>query len=88
MSVAPLVAAPRQAMCEVCVLTSFRSSYYIGVCTVVLMKTLAGYPVSLGRKDGREGGGGRQREGGRMREGGEGGRGREGREGGRGGRRR
>ncbi len=37
--VAPLVAAPRQAMCELCVLTSFRPSYYIGVCTVVLMKT-------------------------------------------------
>ena len=37
--VAPLVAAPHQGTCELCVLTSFRPPYNIGVCTVVLMKT-------------------------------------------------
>ena len=36
---APIVAALHQATCELSVLTSFRTPYCVGVCTVVLMKT-------------------------------------------------
>ena len=37
MLVAPVVAAPHEAMCELFVFNQFRLEYTIGVCTVVFM---------------------------------------------------